>query len=79
MIGNQRLWRGSFLGGMGRLGGLRGLRVRAALAIMGQVGQVGRVRRVGTKKLPLVRQLNSSLYTNYLIIHHLHQSSLKTL
>ena len=31
------------------------------------------------KKLPLVRQLNSLLYTNYLIIHHLHQSSLKTL
>ena len=31
------------------------------------------------KKLLLVRQLNSLLYTNYLIIHHLHQSSLKTL
>ena len=31
------------------------------------------------KKLLLVRQLNFLLYTNYLIIHHLHQSSLKTL
>ena len=31
------------------------------------------------KKLPYQRQLNSLLYTNYLIIHHLHQSSLKTL
>ena len=46
-----------------------------------QVGQVGRGAwdKWEQKKLPLVRQLNSLLYTNYLIIHHLHQSSLKTL
>ena len=43
----------------------------------------GKAKTSGTggnkKKLLLVRQLNSLLYTNYLIIHHLHQSSLKTL
>ena len=57
----------------------------------GANGRLGKAERTGTsgtgetsemgeqKKLPLVRQLNFLLYTNYLIIHHLHQSSLKTL
>ena len=62
-------------------GGANGRLGKARKAEMG--GTSGTSETSGTggnkKKLPLVRQLNFLLYTNYLIIHHLHQSSLKTL
>ena len=88
MVGNQGLGKGSFFGRNGKAGRFEraGSASRTGNYGMGETGETGETSgtsdkwdRWGQKKLPLVRQLNFLLYTNYLIIHHLHQSNLKTL
>ncbi len=72
MVREMKIFWGK-MGGLGRLGGLGGLGGETHWHLW------DRWDKWEQKKLPLVRQLNFLLYTNYLIIHHLHQSTLKTL
>ena len=95
MVGNQWLGRGSFFERNGKAGraeragktsgtsGTSETSETSGTDGTGETSETGETSGTGEmgeqKKLPLVRQLNFLLYTNYLIIHHLHQSNLKTL